>query len=67
MISERLSRNLQKENFNGAKSRYEEALRKCGYKLQHSTKTIKQPKQKSRKRNIMWFNPSFIPNVSTNV
>lgn len=52
MISERLSRNLQKENFNGAKSRYEEKIRKCGYKLQLSHIPLRQSNNQNKNLGI---------------
>ena len=69
-ISERLSNNSSNEEiFNASKYEYETALKNSGY---HQTKLIfskkEQRKQKRiRKRNIIWFNPPFSRNVTTNV
>ena len=69
-ISERLSNNSSNEEiFNASKYEYETALKNSGY---HQTKLIfskkEQGKQKRiRKRNIIWFNPPFSRNVTTNV
>ena len=69
-ISERLSNNSSNEKiFNTSKYEYETALKNSGYqqpKLIFSKK--EQRKQKRiRKRNIIWFNPPFSRNVTTNV
>ena len=55
------------EVFETAKPPYEEALRKSG--LQSDMKyTEPQRKQKrQRKRNVIWFNPPYNQNVTTNV
>jgi hypothetical protein len=69
-ISERLSKNSSNEAvFNKSKTTYEEALKTSGYtnvELKYVPKKI--PKgNKNRSRNIIWFNPPFNNNVSTNV
>jgi len=69
-IAERLSNNSSNETvFNSSKTCYEEALKKTGYsdtKLKYSKRTA--PKEKrNQHRNIIWFNPPFSKNVSTNV
>ena len=52
-----------------AKSEYEKALRKTGYKnfslIYTDKKDIKN--KRNRSRNIIWFNPPFNNKVSTNV
>ena len=68
-INDRLSNNSSNENiFNTTKQVYEDALKKSGYKntkLQYKEKT--QPKARTRKRNITWFNPPYNKNISTNI
>ena len=69
-INERLTKNSSNsEIFDNAKPEYEEALRNSGYenpRLSFTRKsTIKRGRQ--RKRNIIWFNPPYNKNVSTNV
>ena len=48
---------------------YEKALRESGYKnvslIYTDKKDVKQ--KRNRSRNIIWFNPPFNKNVSTNV
>ena len=69
-IAERLSNNSSNETvFNSSKSCYEEALEKSGYpntELKYSKRTAPKGKR-SRLRNVIWFNPPFSKNVSTNV
>ena len=52
-----------------SKGEYEKALREGGYKnvslICTDKKVIKQ--RRNRSRNIIWFNPPFNKNVSTNV
>ena len=52
-----------------SKGEYEKALRESGYKnvslIYTDKKDIKQ--KRNRSRNIIWFNPPFNKNVSTNV
>ena len=52
-----------------SKLEYEEALRKSGYNNPNMTynKQTSDRKQRNRHRNIIWFNPPFNKNVSTNV
>ena len=69
-ISKRLSNSSSNEEiFNASRYEYETALKNSGYqqtKLIFSKK--EQRKQKRiRKRNIIWFNPPFSRNVTTNV
>ena len=67
-------RNLSsnKQIFDEAANHYQEALKKSGYnyKLSYETPTEQNNEnneRRSRKRNIIWFNPTFSKNVSTNV
>ena len=55
--------------FDQAKVEYEEALKNSGYKDSKLTyeKKPQEKKARSRKRNIIWFNPPFNKAVSTNV
>ena len=60
-----------KEIFEEAAVQYQEALNKCGYSYKLSYETPvnenKITNKKSRKRNIIWFNPPFSKSVCTNV
>ena len=70
-ISNRLSRNSSNADiFNNTKLEYEKALKKC----RHTTKlTYTQPnheqnnERRKRQRKIIWVNPPFNLDVSTNV
>ena len=68
-VNKRLNQNSSSEEiFNSSKKEYENALKQSGYKnfelkYEHETK---QPKN-DRKRKIIWFNPPFNKNVSTNI
>ena len=58
--------------FNESAKHYQETLMKCGYEhtLQYNPiGNIRQTtyETKNRKRNIIWFNPPFSKNVSTNI
>ena len=69
-ISNRLSNNSSnKQVFDMSKGEYEKALRESGYKnaslVYADKKDIKH--KRNRSRNIIWFNPPFNKNVSTNV
>ena len=59
-IQERLSKKLLNEEiFNTAKCEYDEALKKCGFKIDFKYIKIRQ-KSKNRSRNIiLWFKPLF--------
>ena len=69
-INDRLSKNSSSEEiFNSSKHEYEKALKDCGYssaQLKYNSQNNKTP-TRNRKRNILWFNPPFSKNVSTNV
>ena len=60
-----------KQIFEEAAVHYQEALTKCGYdyKLTYETpdNQTQTNRNRSRKRNVLWFNPPFSRNVSTNV
>ena len=60
-----------REIFEEAATQYQEALNKCGYnyKLSYAAPANenKSNSTSTRKRNIIWFNPPFSRNVSTNV
>ena len=65
----RLSRlSSTKEIFENSKDCYEQRLRQCGYneKLDYTEENNKT-NQKSRKRDILWFNPPYSKSVKTNV
>ena len=68
-IRKRLSRlSSTKEIFENSKDYYEQRLRQCGYneKLNYTEENNKINK-KSRKRNILWFNPTYSKSVKTNI
>ena len=69
-INERLSKNSSNETvFNESKIEYIEALKRSGYKnptLTYKNSQQSQPRR-NRRRNIIWFNPPFNKNVSTNI
>ena len=69
-IAERLSTNSSNNTiFAQSKPEYEEALSKSGYQnvnLQY-LKADRIPQKRNRDRNIIWFNPPYSKNVSTNV
>ena len=66
-------RNLSsnKNIFDEAARYYQDALDKCGYNHKLSYNSGKNQNRnnegRSRKRNVIWFNPPFSQNVSTNV
>ena len=67
--SDNLSNNFpNKQVFDMSKDEYEKALRESGYKnislVYTNKKDIKQ--KRNRSFNIIWFNPPFNENVSTN-
>ena len=68
-INKRLNQNSSNEEiFNSSKKEYEDALKQSGYKnfdLKYNPEKT-TPKQ-NRKRKIIWFNPPFSKNVSTNI
>ena len=71
-INERLSTNSKNAQiFNEACPAYAEALKKNGYntnlQFEKTCTNKSNEKNKTRKRNITWFNPPFNINVATNV
>ena len=70
-ISNRLLRYSSSELiFNESKHQYENALSKSGFKTELTYKDSTAPTTKkliSRKRKIIWFNPSYNQNVSINI
>ena len=71
-ITKRLSTNSKNAQiFNEACPAYTEALKKNGYntnlQFDKTCTNKRNEKNKTRKRNITWFNPPFNINVSTNV
>ena len=69
-ISDRLSKNSSiEELFDESKEEYENPLKQSGYNnisLKYEPLITSETKQK-RHQNIIWFNPPFSRNVSTNV
>ena len=70
MISTRLSSLSSSENeFNAVKSPYEEALKSAGYQnkdLKYE-EPVQNAKRRTRKRKIIWYNPPFSSQVSSNL
>ena len=68
-INKRLNQNSSNEQiFNSSKKEYEEALKQSGYKNFDLKYDPEKPTPKqNRKRKIIWFNPPFSKNVSTNI
>ena len=57
-----------KEIFENSKDYYEQRLRQCGYNEQlNYTEENNETSKKSRKRNILWFNPPYSKSVKTNI
>ena len=73
MITKRLSDiSCDAEEFNKAKGAYEQALRSSGYdeKMEYIEKTSNPADSKVRRkrtRNIIWYNPPYSLNVTTNI
>ena len=68
-IEARLSRlSSRKEIFENLKDYYEQRLRQCGYneKLNYIEQN-NEINQKSRKRNVLWFNPPYSKSVKTKI
>jgi hypothetical protein len=69
-INNRLNQNSSNENvFNSSKSIYEDALKKSGFQnfeLKFDPEK-KKAKKRNRTRNIIWFNPPYSKNVTTNI
>ena len=69
-ITERLSKNSSsKEIFQASEYEYEKALKNSGYQQTQLIFNKKEPRKQKRNhsRNIIWFNPQFSRNVTTNV
>ena len=68
-IQNRLSNlSSNEEIFNQTTPYYTAALQRSGYDHQFQyTPTARNHQPKNRKRNIIWFNPPFNNNISTNI
>ena len=55
------------EEFVKAKPPYEEALQKSGHQSDMTYIEPQNKQKRQRKRNVIWFNPPFNANVTTNV
>ena len=59
---------LTKEIFENSKDYYEQRLQQCGYdKKLNFTEENNKINKKSRKRNIIWFNPPYSSSVKSNI
>ena len=73
MINYRIAQlSCDRESFNNAIPPYAEALRKAGHSPctaypMHPTTPPNRKKQRTRKRNITWFNPPYNIEVKTNI
>ena len=71
MISNRISKLCSDSTiFNESRNMYIQALTSAGYKdieNKFKYKTETTPKNKSRKRNIIWYNPPFNKNVTSKI
>ena len=69
-VEERLSNNSSnKQVFNSAESEYEKALKDSGYKnvnLKYRERK-EHRKKNNQKRKVIWFNPPYSKQVSTNI
>ena len=68
--SKRISKlSCNTERFAKAAPIYDDALRKSGFKqpIKRAIAINHEPRNKTRKRNITWFNPPYSMNVATNV
>ena len=69
-IEERLSNNSSNEQvFNSAKPEYEKALKDSGYKNVELKYRVQkeQRKKNNRNRKVIWFNPPYSKQVSSNI
>ena len=69
-ITERLSSiSCNKEEFDKSKPAYEDALQKSGFdgKITYTDPATRKKKRRRMRKNIIWFNPPFDQNVTTNV
>ena len=69
MVNKRLcDLSCDKAVFDNAKSIYESALKESGYSASlNFTDAQSQPKNRNRKRQVIWFNPPYSENVKTNI
>ena len=70
IITDRLWKNSSNEKvFNESKGDYGNTLKQSGYtnKILKYQQLITSNSKQNRRRNIIWFNPPFSRNVSTNV
>jgi len=70
MVEKRLyDLSSNQELFDSEKVQYQEALKNSGYKetLQFNNINVNNHTNRSRKRNILWFNPPYNASVSTNI
>ena len=68
MISARISENsCNKEEFDKAAPIYNKALAESGYSETITYVEAKPKKKRSRKRNIIWYNPPYSSNVKNNI
>ena len=69
MINKRLSDlSCDKAVFDNAKPVYESALKESGYSTPlNFISDQPQPKNRNRKRQVIWFNPPYSENVKTNI
>ena len=66
-VSHRLSDNSTNEEiFNNAKTEYDNALKTSGHTADLEFNP-NRPKNRNKKRNIIWFNPPFNKNIKTNI
>ena len=67
-IESRLSSLSSSENiFNESTPIYQEALKKYDYKLKYQKNTSTTNSKQQQKRNIIWFNPPYSINVTSNI
>ena len=67
MINRRICEiSCNEQEFNKAKLLYEDALEKSGFSHKMEFKEY-QKAPKKRKRNVIWFNPPYSKNVTTNI
>ena len=68
MIGKRISkRSINEEEFAKASTDYNIALKQSGYSEKIKYEADIKPKQRNRKRKVVWFNPPFCRTVKTNV
>ncbi|CAB4040461.1 Hypothetical predicted protein, partial [Paramuricea clavata] len=70
-INKRLTEiSSDEKSFQQASQQYQQALQNSGYKHQLKYKHLLNhttPRTRNRRRNIIWYNPPFSKNVSTNI